>query len=291
MSINYSWEERNVKKLIEAGLDDFYVSSGSSESILESYKLSQQQLQNLPLKDRKNESVGLAVFKEVHSQKLSNTLYRKNNKAKDVLVTLWLSKVKKLAHLYCSLNGVPKFNGISKDELVEIASLNSQIKNLEAIEEILAHKGIVLVVDNSIKGLSTDGAVYKLSSGNPVIALSLRYSRLDNFWFTLLHELSHIHLHYDAFDDLIVDDFDIKSDDLIELEANKLASDLLIPRKIWRSCIARKNLQLESVLEFSAKHDIHPAIVAGRINKERNKYDKFSKIVNEINVRGFFINE
>ena len=35
-------------------------------------------------------------------------------------------------------------------------------------------------------------------NGAPVAALTLRYDRLDNFWFTLLHELAHIALHMDG---------------------------------------------------------------------------------------------
>ena len=32
-------------------------------------------------------------------------------------------------------------------------------------------------------------------TGCPVIGLTLRYDRLDNFWFVLLHELGHVFLH------------------------------------------------------------------------------------------------
>ncbi len=280
-----------MTKFLTDDYDDFFVTSGNNESILESYKISQKKLEVLAPKYRNDDSVRLDLLKETHSQKTSNTLYRKNDRAKDTLVTLWLSKVKNLAYLYCSLNLIPKFNGISKAELLEISSLSSDVDNLNYIEEILANKGIVLVIDHSIVGLNTDGAVYKLDSGTPVIALSLRYSRFDIFWFTLMHELSHIHLHYDLFEDFIVDDFELKSDELIELQANKLAGDLLIPRSIWRSCLARKDLKDKSVMSFAQKHNIHPAIVAGRINKERNEHDTFTKIINEINVRDIFINE
>jgi HTH-type transcriptional regulator/antitoxin HigA len=280
-----------MTKFLIDDYDDFFVTSGNNESILESYKISQEKLKILEPKYRNDDSVRLELLKETYSQKTSNTLYRKNGRAKDTLVTLWLSKVKTLAYLYYSLNTIPKFDGISKDELLEISSLNSDASNLNHIEEILAQKGIVLVIDYSIKGLNTDGAVYKLDSGTPVIAMSLRYSRYDNFWFTLMHELSHICLHYDSLDDVIIDDFNVKSEELIERQANKLAGDLLIPRSIWRSCLARKDLQDKSIMSFAQKHNIHPAIVAGRINKERDKHDKFSKIINQINVRDTFIHE
>ena len=40
-----------------------------------------------------------------------------------------------------------------------------------------------------------DGAALQLADGTPVIGLTLRYDRLDNFWFCLLHELAHIGRH------------------------------------------------------------------------------------------------
>lgn len=36
-----------------------------------------------------------------------------------------------------------------------------------------------------------DGAALQLADGTPVIGLTLRYDRVDNFWFCLLHELAH----------------------------------------------------------------------------------------------------
>src|SRR6266853_5475822 len=55
---------------------------------------------------------------------------------------------------------------------------------LAAVREI----GIGVVVESGLPGMSVDGASLHTSAAGPVLALTLRYDRLDNFWFTLLHE-------------------------------------------------------------------------------------------------------
>jgi hypothetical protein len=75
-----------------------------------------------------------------------------------------------------------------------------------------------------------------LGDGTPVIGMTLRYDRLDNFWFCLLHELTHVarHLASDG-EPLFVDDFDLrtKDDDDLEREADEWADNALIPPEDW----------------------------------------------------------
>ncbi|EPB6721852.1 ImmA/IrrE family metallo-endopeptidase [Vibrio fluvialis] len=267
-------------------------SNTNSNSIFESYVESRKKLDKLPKAYKKDEqSVLLSLFKESHYQKTNNAFFRKHDSANDALISYWISKVKNLAHLYISMNDIPEFSGITKQEIMDIARNTSDVSYIKNIESTLASKGIILVIEPSISGLKTDGAIFKATSGHPVIAMSLRYKRLDNFWFTLMHELAHLHLHYDDLDGYIVDDFDVKSTDIIELEANKLAGDALIPRHLWRTCHARKDLKPESVESFATKNNVHPAIVAGRIRREKDDFSLFSKIVNKVKVQEVLFDE
>ena len=43
------------------------------------------------------------------------------------------------------------------------------------------------------------------------MALTLRHDRVDNFWFTLLHDLAHATLHLGANTSIILDDLDVNS--------------------------------------------------------------------------------
>lgn len=281
----------------EYNFDSFIVNSmanatANSSVIFESYLESREQLKLLPSHLRKDEeTVLINLFKEVYFQKTHKSLFRKSQSSNDVLINFWLGKVKRIANLYCGFNEIRDFNGLSKSDIVDIASGNPDPYYIKKLEKILLERGIIFVVEPNISGIKLDGAVFRLDSGHPVVAMSLRYKRLDNFWFTLMHELSHIVLHYDQLDSYIIDDLDYISEDLIELEADKLATNSLIPRNIWRTCLARRDLSEQSVRSFAIENGVHPAIVAGRIQHELNDYRKLSSLTNAVNVREILFSE
>src|SRR5690606_14116978 len=102
---------------------------------------------------------------------------------------------------------------------------------------ILAQVGVILVYIYALPGMHSDGAVFHLSTGHPVIALSLRFPRLDYFWFTLLHELAHLVLHNEQLKEPVY--FDVEASEeknRAEMEANRLAKDSIVNRESWRSC-------------------------------------------------------
>jgi HTH-type transcriptional regulator/antitoxin HigA len=229
---------------------------------------------------------------EFHSGKANNqVLFRGAEAANKALGLLWLSKVKKLAQLFDSLNDIPEFKGMPEGALEYLPRLSCNIGDLSSLSELLLQIGVVVIYERSIPGMKIDGAAFRLDSGRPVIALSLRYPRLDHFWFTLMHELAHIDLHYDKLGTPIIDDLDDVSDDLIEKQANRRASNALISRSNWRSCQAKYDLSEESVNDFAARIGIHPAIVAGRLQRELNRYYIFSDIVNSVDVRKVLLHD
>lgn len=264
----------------------------SAKDLMDAYLTSKKQLDELPQKliyDR--DEVGVKLFKEIGQQQRKNILFRKTDDVNTALVNYWLANVKQLANAILTVNKVPPFESLSKLQLKEIASLNFAPKNILKLPELLASMGVVLVFEPSLDGLKTDGAVFKLDSGNPVIGLSLRYKRLDMFWFNLMHELAHICLHYDKLDGYILDDFESKRTDQVELEADRLAGNSIIQRNIWRTCPARKNFVLPEVEKFAKEYNIHPILVVGRLQNELNAHAKFASYVNSVDVRGIVFDE
>lgn len=152
-------------------------------------------------------------------------LFRKKTNASDALYALWLSRISQVAKNRLLEDNITKFEGLTKDDLKNIAKLSKDKSNILKLPSILSTYGIILVYEKSIQGMKLDGAVFKLFTNNPVIGISLRYSRYDYFWFTLMHELSHIVLHYEELDTPIFDDLDEVADVLIEKQANKLAKE------------------------------------------------------------------
>ncbi len=159
---------------------------------------------------------------------------------------------------------------------------------LKAVE-YLSSKGIKLVVESHFQQTRLDGAVI-LQAGSPVIALTLRYDRIDNFWFTLLHECAHIIRHLSEENSLILDDLDSESGDEREHEANILARDAAIPLDVWENhrITKVKRPTKNHIFDLASQLEIHPALVAGRLRYERKQYNIFSDLVGSLEVRKFF---
>jgi HTH-type transcriptional regulator/antitoxin HigA len=215
----------------------------------------------------------------------NKALFRKNINSDETKSACWLAKVKELALWYSTFNDVPEFSGLKKQDLIQIAQLSKDNNNILKLEEILAGYGVILVIENSIAGSKLDGVVYLNEKNQAVVGLTLRFKRVDYFWFTLLHELSHLCLHASELDSPIMEHLDEPSESLIEMEADSLALNSFVPYKAWRNCEPKYNCSENAVVKFANEMGIHPAIVAGRIHRERNQYNLFSKIVNEIDVR------
>ncbi|MGS5090011.1 ImmA/IrrE family metallo-endopeptidase [Hydrogenophaga sp. A37] len=212
-------------------------------------------------------------------------LYRKRDDASEVLTGLWLSAVRQTAGWYVAANATPVFHGFEKSSLADLPRQFKKPADLPKIGPFLAAYGIIFLWEDSIPSMKLDGAVFSLSSGQIVVALSLRYARLDHFWFTLMHELAHTVLHADRLSMPIFDDLDNISKDLTEQQADRLASDSLIPRNEWRSCPARYSNSVKDIVSFANRLGIPPQCVAGRLRRELGRYDLFSEIINEYNVR------
>jgi HTH-type transcriptional regulator / antitoxin HigA len=80
--------------------------------------------------------------------------------------------------------------------LYQVAKLSWSEDGPRLAQEFLAKHGIHLVCLAYLPRTHLDGAALQLADGTPVIGLTLRYDRHDNFWFCLLHELAHIGRHF-----------------------------------------------------------------------------------------------
>ena len=159
---------------------------------------------------------------------------------------------------------------------------------LRAVDQ-LRQAGIAVVVEEHLSKTKLDGAAMLSVGGAPVIGLTLRFDRVDNFWFTLLHECVHVWKHLSNPGDVFLDRLvDKESTEDIEKEANRLARDLLIPRAHWKSASVRQMPTKAGIATFAAEEQIHPAIVAGRIQRESENYAVFTDIVGQGTVRKLF---
>ena len=229
----------------------------------------------------------LSVAKEmVRSKGTASALFRRASDANEILSLTWLSRARETSEILCQTNcELSNFDGLVIDDLAELRDLAPDPRRIRDLKEILAKLGVILLYEPVLPGMKLDGACFRVSQGNPVISLSLRYSRYDYFWFSLMHELAHILVHFDSLDDPILDNFDVVEDDPVEAEANSIAANVLISRSDWRSCPVRYKHDEKTLKAFAEEIGSHPFIVAGRLHRETNNYKIFGELVNQIDVR------
>jgi HTH-type transcriptional regulator/antitoxin HigA len=149
--------------------------------------------------------------------------------------------------------------------------------------------GIAVVIEEHLPRTKLDGGAMLSANGKPVIGLTLRFDRIDNFWFTLAHELVHVWKHLNNPGDVFLDRLaDKESTEAIEKEANRYARDLLIPRSAWKTASLRQMPTKSGIAGFAAELGIHPAIVAGRIQRDTENYAVFKDLVGQGLVRKQF---
>jgi HTH-type transcriptional regulator/antitoxin HigA len=213
------------------------------------------------------------------------TLFRKSAKANENLLAIWQARARVKAEYLCLAEGRPAFTGLTKEQLRKLTRLSVDPQVVRQLPSILAEFGIILVYICALPGMNADGAVFYLSTGHPVIAMSLRFPRLDYFWFTLLHELAHLVLHSDKLTETVFFDVEGEETDLAERAANRLAKDSLVDRNSWRNCTPKYDPSDHAVKAYASDQGVHPSIVAGLLARESGNYARYSKIINEHNVR------
>ncbi len=203
---------------------------------------------------------------------------------------LWVGRVRELAEKSKGSRGTWQADTFNQEFLVYVAKLSWSESGPRLAREFLAEKGIALVTLPALPRTKLDGAAMRGSDGTPIIALTLRHDRLDNFWFTLIHELVHAWKHITASDIAITDEDvqDEQDDDTKETEANNVAREVFIPRSEWKRSEAYLRPSFQSVMATANRLHISPAVVAGRLRREKIGYDKLGKLVGYKQVRKWF---
>lgn len=184
----------------------------------------------------------------------------------------------KLVEYYANQQQVSKFDHTKKEALIDkLRTALYKNKNVKAqVADILNEAGIKVVYQNKYEKTPVDGVSF-WSNGNPAIGMTLRHSRIDNFAFTLFHELGHIFLHLPnnneaKFIDLDKDDAEYKKSKE-EKEANEFATTYLIDPSQWKDFFTKTRSHTDTAIKsFAKKAKTHPAIVRGRVCHETNNF-------------------
>ena len=173
--------------------------------------------------------------------------------------------------------------------LRRIAQLSTSETAPLIVGDFLREYGIQVIVERHLPRTYLDGAAIMADKLKPVIGITLRYDRIDTFWFTLMHELAHLALHLDSENSIYFDDLDIEAeDDPHESEANQLAAEALIPHDTWLASPASRRCIPIAAEHLATKLQIHTAIVAGRMQHEFKSYQLLRNLVGSGKVRKLF---
>lgn len=182
-----------------------------------------------------------------------------------------------------------KAGAVTPDFVREVVRLSWSKEGPRLAQEYLAGNGIHLIVLAHLPKTYLDGAAMLLDDGTPVVGLTLRYDRIDAFWFNLAHELAHVALHLSPDTSrAFLDDFDLKDGEGVEREADDMAEEALVPGNVWQNDPIRHRATPMAVLELAHRLRVHPAIIAGRVRHETRNYRLLSQFVGSGEVRPLF---
>lgn len=183
----------------------------------------------------------------------------------------WVHRAK---HLAPSIAAAKFSDEAFAEALKKLKSMRKNSEDIREVAKILADGGVRLILIEGLPKGRIDGATFWLDKHSPVVVLSMRYDRLDHFWFVLMHELGHV-ANRDALDglpildiNLVGDDpipFDEKSD--IEKRADQFAESFLVEKTEMDKFIKRFGplYSKQKIKNFAARIGVHPAIVLGQL--------------------------
>ncbi len=231
-------------------------------------------------------------FLSVAGPQFASTYHRKKMHGSSVpneySLLAWQARILERARDVVTTRDPPEF--IPDDRwIADLVALTRRKDGPMRAQALLLTKGIILVTERHLSGTYLDGGAMLDRDGRPIIGLTLRFDRLDNFWFVLMHELGHVFLHlmeglrYDFFDEE-----ETSGEDKVEREADSFALENLIPEDKWDECLSRFALSEEAVQIDAKNLGIDASIIAGRIRKERSDYTILTGLIGQGQVASQF---
>lgn len=196
---------------------------------------------------------------------------RKNTPELTPAQRAWIFRARHLAH---AITARPFSEHSFKHGLSQLKQLLQSAQEARHVPRILAEAGIRFLILEHLPQTRIDGVTFWLDDKSPVIALSLRFDRIDWFWYTLSHELGHVE-HRDGLIHTIMLDTDLVGDDSQKLEqkpaaeqhADSFAAELLIEQAALDNFIQRVRplYGKQRILGFANRIAVHPGIVVGQL--------------------------
>lgn len=192
----------------------------------------------------------------------------------------WLYRVRKLAKTMKS----PKFSKQRLlEELPKLRELMSETEQVQFVPDILEGCGVRLVIVEGLLEAKICGVTCWLSKNTPVIGLTARYDRIDNFWFVLRHEIEHVLRGHGYEKPRFDGDRELDVDGNIEEEeriANRASLEFGIPSKAFDDFMSKYESRLTraDIIAFANDQTVHPGVVVGRVQNHLGRWNFFNDL-------------
>jgi len=208
------------------------------------------------------------------------TDYAKENESQKT----WLRRAMNLATMF-PVEGKYDENNIDA-LLTELAQLRKEPEELRSVPQLLSKFGIRFLIVEHLPKTKIDGACFWLDKNSPVIVMSLRFDRIDYFWFTLIHELKHVYnkdgtiVESELFEEYNSDQEKPKA----EQDADTFAVNFLVNQEELDDMILRKYPMISKIdiLVFAHRQGLHPGIVVGQLHHRYKNWSNFRQLLVKI---------
>lgn len=190
------------------------------------------------------------------------------------MLTAWLFRARQIAQGV----GVGTYSDDTADTAIgQLKTLMRHPEDLRQVPRVLADTGIRLVLVEPFPGMKLDGVCFWLDTNSPVVAMTLRFDRIDNFWFVLMHELRHV-ANKDGQDGEAIIDENLGAENSgagdkpdYERVADTEAAEAIIPATVFNDFALRvRPLYSEVRINgFAALIGVHPGIVVGQLHNRK----------------------
>ena len=237
-------------------------------------------------------------FARAGSQLAASPLYRRSTHVRggkdmdEFALAAWTARVRQVAG---ERKPHRRYDGRSfrPDAIKGLVQLSRLDEGPKLAQQWLADRGVIMVVEAHLPRTRLDGAAMRSDDGTPIIALTIRYDRLDNFWFTLLHECAHVLRHLTGKGEAdvteYIDDLDVEgAADPREREADDFARESLVPSEQWQASAVAFAPSVDAAVALADEVGVSPAVVAGRVRHEKRNFRLLSPLVGAGSVRRLF---
>ncbi len=161
----------------------------------------------------------------------------------------------------------------------DIPAFSTEPEGVKIFLNRLVQCGVIFAVLPHLPKTYTDGAAFRIKN-HPVILYTCRQDRIDNFWFTIAHEIGHVALHGRKRSSLYIDSLEhLDLSNAKEREADNFAAKILKSKDILTNFATTRRISEIKIRYCAECLGLHPAIVLGCLQHHgRASYETLHKL-------------